>query len=1030
MLERIIALSLDRRGTVLLVVAVLAVAGIYAAATLPLDAFPDVTNIQVEVLCEAPGLSALEIERLVTQPVEMTMRGLPGITQLRSVTKYGLSVVTVVFDDDVDIYFARQLVFERLGEVNNRIPPGLHAEMGPVATAMGEVYQFTLAGPASSDPAQRMREETQLRTLVDWTIAPLLKAIPGVNEINAFGGYLKQYQIAVSPQLLQKYGLTVNDVVEAVERNNENVGGGTIDRYSEQMIVRGVGLVQSVDDLRSIVLRAVDGTPITLADVADVSVGEAVRQGASLIDGRREAVGGIVMMTRGENGMAVVRRVRDAVREIHASGVLPRGVVIRPYYDRSDIVGQSIRTVVQALLEGSVLVLLVLLLLLRSVRGAIVVLLALPLSLLVTFIVMKQSGLGANLMSLGGLAISIGMIIDATIIQVENVQRLLVAGNPGQDRKSVVLRAVLEVRRPSILGELVIATTFLPILSLAGLEGKMFTPLALAVVIALLASLLLSVFVIPTLCLAILRPHEERESAVMRAIRKAYVPVLSWCLAHRRRVLGIAIPLFAAALLLSTQLGSEFIPVMDEGAFDMDVQLLPGVSLPKALETTGLVAEKLKRFPELKTLVSRTGQTGIALEARGIDNTGFTGVLAPRSEWTSADSREDLMNVMRDTLAQIPGIAFSFSQPIQCRIDELVAGTKAQLIVKIFGDDRDVLARAADDVARVLSRLQGAADVVREQTAGQPYLTVTVDRSRVARHGLNVTDVLRVVEIAIGGKAATQVYEEGKVFDAVVRFPAKDRSALETIGALNVATRGGYSVPLDQLADVRVVEGPVQVSRENGLRRVGIELNVSDRDIGGFVAEAKAALRRDVRLPEGYYASWGGQFENQERATRRLLIIAPVAIGLIMLLLFLTFRSARLTGLVMITLPFSLIGGVFALFLSGQYLSVPASIGFIVLFGVAVLNGLVLVSHIAELRSGGLPLEDAVRQGCADRLRPVLMTAIISVFSLLPMLVATGPGSEIQRPLAAVVVGGLITSTLLTLLVTPVLYGLFEKRAS
>ena len=691
MLERLIASMLHRRAAVLALVAAILGAGAVALVHLPIDAFPDVTGVQVEVLSTAPGLSAEEIERQVTFPVENALRGLPRVAQLRSVTKFGLSVVTIVFDDGVEVYFARQLVFERLQEVDDRVPKGVTVSLGPVATAMGEIYQYTLDAPAPADSAGRIRALTDLRTLQEWVIAPLLKGVPGVSEVNSFGGYFKQYQVTVDPNKLLQYRLTLLDVSRAVEENNLNVGGNILERKAEQYIVRGVGLLTGEEDLKNIVLASHEGTPVSLRDVASVTAGQAVRQGGAMMNGSQEVVGGIVMMLKGENGREVVARVKDKVREINGSGVLPPGVRLAPYYDRSDIVGASTGTVTRALLEGSILVLIILYLSLRSLRAAAVVLMALPLSLLLTFIVMALIGLNADLMSLGGLAISIGMIIDATIIQVENVQRHLSLAVQKVGRLPAVLRAVLEVRKPSIFGELIIATTFLPVLSLQGLEGKMFTPLALTVAVALFSSLLLSIFVVPALCAMILRPGHAVDTGLMRGARRIYGTALSWVLEHKPAVLVPAVVLLLLAGLLTPLLGTEFMPVMDEGAFDMDTQLLPGVSLPQAQEMARLVQQRLGRFPELESVVSRTGQTGIALEARGVHKTGFTGTLKPRSAWTTASTREVLIDSMRSALSDMPGIAFSFSQPIQCRIDELVAGTRSQLIVKLFGEKIDIL---------------------------------------------------------------------------------------------------------------------------------------------------------------------------------------------------------------------------------------------------------------------------------------------------------------------------------------------------
>jgi cobalt-zinc-cadmium resistance protein CzcA len=1028
MLEKIVAYTLRQKGMVIFLSLLIIAFGIHSYQRLPIDAFPDVTNIQVEVVSHANGLSAIEIERNVTYPIEMSMRGLPDIEQMRSVTKFGLSIVTIVFKDSVDIYFARQLVFERLAEAREKVPKGVQVAMGPIGTAMGEIYQYTLEGTMPKDPLQMTAYLTNLRTIQEWIVTPQLKSVAGVNEINSFGGYFKEYQVIVSPEKLVKYALTVDDVYAAIGNNNQNVGGNVLEKSTDQYIVRGVGLIKNISDIETIVLKSQGGTPTYLRDVAQVKTGEAVRMGAAMKNGTGEAVGGIVMMLRGANSRDVVNRVKDKVREINENNVLPEGIKLAPYYDRSDIVNASVSTVNKALLEGSLLVLIVLYLLLNSFRGSFVVLIALPLSLLATYIVMKLVGISANLMSLGGLAISIGMIIDTTIIQVENVQRHLSEEGGKHPKLFTVLKAVMEVRKPSIFGELIIAITFIPILSLEGIEGKMFGPLAITVAIALLASLFLSVFVIPVLCILFLKPQAEEESFIMRYATKCYVPLLEYAMNRKKTILSAACLFLVASLFLVTKLGTEFIPVMDEGSFDMDVSMLPGVSLAKAMEVNQRAAEKLKQFDELDIVASRTGQTGVALDTRGPDKTGYVGIFKPKSEWKRDISKEELTNEMRKSLESVAGISFGFSQPIQCRIDELVAGTRAQLIVKLFGEDIELLNTKSAEIAKVLSTIKGGTDLAAEKVTGQPYLTVNIDRAKIARYGLNISDVQNVIEIAIAGKSASTFYEENRSFDITVRLPEEKRNSLETIKNILVTTKTGMNIPLAQLAEVKMIEGPVQISRQDGNRRIGIEMNITGRDIGGFVAEAKQKVKEKIKLPAGYYLTWGGQFENQQRAMNKLMVIGPVAIGLILLLLYITFRSIRLALLVISNLPFALIGGVFALFLSGQYLSVPASVGFVVLFGVAVLNGLVLVSRISQLRDEGFELQKAIRKGSLDRLRPVLMTASISIFSLIPMLLAGGAGSEIQKPLATVVVGGLVTSTLLTLLIIPSVYSWFEKR--
>ncbi len=1028
MLEKLISLTLTRRGMIIFISLLIIAFGTYSAYNLSIDAFPDVTNIQVEIISHADGLSAIEIERNVTYPIEMAMRGLPDIEQMRSVTKFGLSIVTLVFKDNVDIYFARQLVFERLGEARENVPKGVEVAMGPIATVMGEIYQYTLEGIMPGDSIAKIAYLANLRTIQEWIITPQLKSVAGVNEINSFGGYFKQYQVIIAPEKLLKYDLTADDVYTAIENNNQNVGGNILERSSDQYIIRSVGLIKNVSDIENIVLKTNEGTPTYIKDIAEVKIGEAVRMGAAMKDGKDETVGGIVMMLRGENSREVVQRVKEKVIEINENNMLPDGIKIVPYYDRTDIVDESIFTIIRALLEGSILVLIVTFILLRSFRGSAVILIALPISLLLTFVFMKLLGVSANLMSIGGLVISTGMKFDASIIQVENVQRMLNEGKSNVNRMSLILKAILDVRKPSIYGEIIIAITFIPILTLEGIEGKMFAPLAITVGLAIIASLLMSIFIIPQLCAIFLKPQAHKESPVMKFFSRTYLPLLRFSIRRKSIILMTAVVALILSLFLFTKLGTEFIPIMDEGAFDMDIALLPGVSLAKAMEINKIAGEKIKQFEELDISVSKTGQTGIALDTRGVDKTGYTGIFKPKSEWKRDISKEELTNEMRESLESIPGIAFSFSQPIQCRIDEIVAGTKAQLILKLFGDDIDLLKHKADEIAKVLSSIKGGTDLMTEKVSGQPYLTISIDRSKIARYGLNISDVQNIVEMAIAGKSATKLYEENRRFDITVRLPEDKRNSIDAIENIFVPTKSGMNIPLAQLADIKMIEGPVQISRQDGIRRIGIEMNISGRDIGSFVAEAKQKIKENVNLPAGYYLTWGGQFENQQRAMTKIMIIGPVAIGLIMLLLFVTFGSMRLALLVISNLPFALIGGILALYISGLYLSVPASVGFIVLFGVAVLNGVVLVSHISHLREEGMGLSEAIETGSMDRLRPVLMTAFITIFSLIPALISTGAGSEIQKPLATVVVGGLITSTILTLLIIPSVYSWFEKR--
>ncbi|MEN6308478.1 MAG: CusA/CzcA family heavy metal efflux RND transporter [Anaerohalosphaeraceae bacterium] len=1028
MIEKLMSFALNNRLLVVILVAAIIGFGMAAYKTLPIDAFPDVTNVQVEIVSNATGMSPLEIEQFVTYPVEMAMRGIPGLETMRSTTKYGLSVVTLVFQDEVDIYFARQLVFERLTGARENLPEGVECEMGPVVTAMGEIYQYTLEGSEPSDPNEKIAYLTELRTLQDWVVAPVLKGVAGVNEINSFGGYLKQFQVIVSPQQLLACKLSVQDVFEAIENNNQNVGGNVIETPTEQYIIRGIGLIRDQADIENIVLKSSDGVPVYIKDVAQVKSSHAIRQGVALKNGQGETVGGVVMMLKGENSRIVIERVKARVEEINASTLLPNGIKIKPFYDRSIIVGQSMDTVMKAMAEGVILVSIVIFLLLGTVHGAIVVAISLPLSVLVTFITMKLVGLDANLMSLGGLVISLGMIVDATIIQVENIQRHLGQNTDDKDRLVTILKAAVEVRKPSMFGELIIILTFVPIIMLEGMEGKMFSPLAMTVAIALLASLVISLFIAPGMSALFLRSGKEKHSRLLILAQKLYRPALEWSLKRKSAVVGLSVLLIAAAGVCVPRLGREFVPIMDEGAFDMDILLAPGTSLERSAMIADLVEKRLMQFEELETVVGKTGQTGIAIEARGVEKTGFVGSMKPRSQWKNAKTRDELFDKMRHAVEDIPGVAYGFSQPIQCRIDELVAGTRAQVIVRLFGDDAEILRQKTAQIADVLSGIEGNTDVVVEAAQGQPYISIRVDRHKIARYGMNVSDVLNVIDIALGSKPASTLYQDSRAFDLVLRLPGEFRNSARALSELMIDSRQGYSLPLSQLAEVVVEEGPVQISRENARRRMAVELNVSGRDIGGFVAEAQRQIRENVELPSGYYLEWGGQFENQQQAARRLMLITPIIVGMIVLLLFMTFQSMRLTLLVLCNLPFALVGGVFALMISGMYVSVPASIGFLVLLGIVVLNGIVLVSYIAMLQKNGAGLEQAVRQGCMLRLRPILMTALTTLFGLVGMLAATGPGSEVQKPLAVVVVGGLATSTLATLLVLPAIYGWFERK--
>ncbi|GMR04424.1 MAG: CusA/CzcA family heavy metal efflux RND transporter [Thermodesulfobacteriota bacterium] len=1027
MIDRLIYFGLRQRFLIVTAFVLLSVAGVFAFKKLPIDAFPDVTNIQVQVITEAAGMSPVEVEKLITYPIEIQMTGLPRMADMRSLSKFGLSVITVIFEDDVDIYFARQLVLERLIEAKEKLPEGAEAAMGPISTGLGEVYQYTLEKPDGSPPNDR--ELVELRTMQDWVVRPLLKTVPGVTDVNAFGGFVKQYQVVIDPDKLRKFNLTLNEVFDAVASNNENAGGNIIEHVSEQYLVRGIGLIRSIADIEDIVVKSHKGTPIYIRDIASVDIGPETRQGALVKDGKGEAVGGIVMMLRGASSREVVDGVKAKVAEINSKNILPSGIKIKPFYDRTELVKACLKTVTDALGEGGLLVVAVLFLFLGNIRSALIVATTLPVAALITFIVMQWMGLTANLMSLGGLAIAVGMMVDGSVVMIENIFRDLSEKDlKKESRLHVIFESAKEVGRPIVFGVIIIIIVFLPLFTLQGMEGKMFSPMAYTISIALFASLVISLTLSPVLASLFLKGGSDKDVFLLRWLKRIYMPLLAWSLKRKFRVLAIAIAALAASLALFPFLGAEFIPSLDEGSLTTQVIRLPSISLPESIEIEKKVQQTIMRFPEVESMVSKIGSAEIATDPMGPNVSDPIVILKPREEWTTAKTKEELVEKIREELEKIPGVGFNITQPIALRVDELISGVKSQIAIKIFGDDMDVLRKKAEEISRAVSKVRGVADLRVEQTAGQPYLTVDIDRRKIARYGINVADIQEIVETAIGGKSATEVFEGDRRFAVLLRFPENRRNSVDAIENIFLRAANGADIPLGSLAKVSISDGPVQVSREMSKRRIVVESNVDGRDIGGFVQEAQERIASEVTLPPGYYITWGGAFENQQRAMKRLSIIVPLTIALIFFILFSAFNSLKYAALIILNLPFALIGGIVGLWISGQYLSVPASVGFIALFGVAVLNGVVLVSYINKLREEGLGLEESILTGCERRLRPVLMTALVAILGLIPMLFATGPGSEIQKPLATVVIGGLITSTLLTLIVLPTLYRWFEEK--
>lgn len=1024
MIEALIRFSIAQRLLVLIAVAGLLLAGVFSFKVLPIDAVPDITNVQVQILTSAPALAPLEIERRITFPVEVGISGLPGVDEIRSVSKFGLSAVTVVFNDDIDTYFARQLVLERLNTIKQSIPPELgDPQMGPISTGLGEIYQYEIKPVGTVKP-----DLMTLRTAQDWIVRRQLMGMPGVAEINTYGGHAKQYQIKLDFQKLQSYGITVREVMEAVVRNNENVGGAYIEHAGEQYILRGVGLTSSAKEIGDVVVKTgKEGIAVYVRQLGDVVAGPAVRQGAVTIDGQGEAVVGIVMMLKGANSRSVVEQVSDRVKSIKSN--LPPGVALQPFYNRAELVDRTIDTVQHNLFEGAVLVILVLVCLLGNWRGALLVASVIPLSMVIAIICMNLFKVSGNLMSLG--AIDFGLIVDGAVVMVENTIRELAESQhrgSGESSKEVILRSCLEVSRPVVFAVAIITIVYLPILTLVGVEGKMFRPMAMTVVFALIGSLLLSLTYIPAAMTFLLSNKiSEKESLVIRYAKQIYAPFLDTAMACAKPTIAVAVVLLIVALSIFPFLGSEFIPRLDEGSIAIQIQQLPSVSLTQSIATTTQAEQILRSFSEVTKVVSKIGRAEVATDPMGVDSVDVYVALKPQTEWRT-QNRDELVTMMSDALTKkIPNANFSFSQPIALRTAELIAGVRSDIAIKIFGEDLDVLKRQADTISRIVRKIPGASDVKVEQIAGLPQLIVQTDRAAISRYGLNVEDVNNVVKSLVVGIPAGTLYEGEKQFDIVVRLTEPTSANIEAIKDILVPAANGARVPLKEIARVSIIDGPAQISREDRHRRIVVELNVRNRDIGSFVKDAQLAIDQQVKLPTGYYIRWGGQFENLQKATERLLIVVPLALLLIFVLLLTTFGSVKQALIVYSGIPFAIVGGIFALALRSMPFSISAGVGFIALFGVAVLNGVVMVSYINTLRANGLNLHQSVIEGALTRLRPVLMTALVASLGFVPMAISSTAGAEVQRPLATVVIGGLLTSTILTLFILPTIYEWLEK---
>ncbi len=1036
MINKIIDFSLNNRLLVLIGWLLVVAAGVRSLADLPIDAVPDVTNVQVQVLTNSPGLAPEEVEKIITFPVETSMSGLPKIEEIRSVSRFGLSLVTVVFEEGTDIYWARQLVGERLTEAREDIPEGYgKPEMGPISTGLGEIYQFEVKG----DPMCKRGEPNtdacytpmELRTILEWYVNYQLRSVPGVVEINSFGGELKTYQVSVDPDRLVAYGLNTGDVLEALEANNRNVGGGYIVHQSEQYLVRGEGLIENLDALGSIVLSHDQrGTPVYVRDVGRVEFAPMIRQGAVTRDGRGEAVVGIVMMLMGENSRVVAHRVEEKISQIEKT--LPKGVTIDTFYDRTELVQRTIGTVEKNLTEGGLFVIAVLLLLLGNLRGGLIVASSIPLSMLVAFIGMKAAGLTGDLMSLG--ALDFGLIVDGSVVMIENIVRVLHEQRNDRDIPHLdkVRAAAHQVARPVVFAVGIIMIVYLPILGLRAVEGKMFRPMALTVVFALLGSLIAALTLMPVLASFFLKKVSEKEPWLFSVAKLGYERVLPRVLGHRRTTFAAALAVFAASLTLVPFMGAEFIPRLGEGAIALQVWRLPSIALEESNEISTLVERVIKeKFPEVKTIVSRTGRAEIATDPMGVEVSDTYLILNPAESWRFG-SKEQLVGAIDEALKKnVPGAVFSYSQPIELRVQELISGVRSDVAVHIYGDDLGALKQKADEVARVLATVPGAADAKAEQTQGLPMLRVKINRDVIARYGINASRVLDVIE-TIGGKQVGTVLEGQKRFALQVRFDPSVRADLDGIRNLRVGVPQPdgpmLQIPVAQLADITVEDGPAQISRDRISRRINVEANVRGRDLASFVADAREAVDRGVKLPPGWTLEWGGQFQNLEQASKRLALLIPLAFLLIFFLLYSMFQSARLAVLIFLNVPMAITGGLVALFVRGMPLSISAGVGFIALFGVAVMNGLVLVSHVRQLIRSGIALEQSVLRGALERMRAMIMAPLVAALGFVPMAIATTAGAEVQRPLATVVIGGVVTSTLLTLFVLPAIFPWFAER--
>ena len=1023
MINKIFEYSLKNRILVFAATLSIIIGGIFSFQMIPIDALPDITNNQIQIFTNAPSLAPTEIERQINFPIETSMLNLPDVVEVRSLAKFGISIVTVIFDDDVDIYFARQLVFERLQSAKKDIPEGVEEpELGPVSTGLGEIYQYELVGNGYS--------AMDLRTAQDWIIARQIAGTPGIAELNTFGGLLKQYQVQIDPNKLISYQLTLPEVLNALKENNENVGGSYIEHRQEQYLIVGVGLIKSTDDLKKITIKTVNGTPVTFADIADITFGSAIRQGAVTSNGEGEKVVGITLMLKDANARVVIRDVKKRMDEIQKS--LPPGMKIVPFYDRTELVERAIATVEKNLAEGGLLVIIILFVFLMNIRGGFIVASVIPLSMLFALIMMKLTGISGNLMSLG--AIDFGLIVDGAVVLMENSLRRLSERNHGLSKLSLdetFLESFTEVGRPIVFGVGIIIIVYLPILTLQGTEGKMFKPMAYTVIYALVGALILSLTYVPAMTSLTMRSKiSEKESFIIRFLKPFYETILNWSLKNKWLVVIPTILSFLISIFVFTRLGGEFIPTLDEGDILIEFRRLPSISLSESIHTGQMLERELMKVPEVLGVVTKTGRPEIANDPMSVYQSDVYIKMKPREEWQSAKTKVGMIEILNEAMNRIPGVGGGFSQPIEMRFNELIAGVKSDIGIKIFGSNLDSLSSVGESVLKLISGIDGAADVRMQQVEGLPQILITPDRSKLSRYGLNVSDVNLLIETALAGKTVGKIYEEEKQFDLVVKFREEFRNSIPAIKELQLLDNSGQRIRLGDIAEIKTYNGPAEISHEAGQRLLIVESNVRNRDLSSFVAEIQAKINSEIKLPSGYSIRYGGEFENYERASNRLAIVVPLALVLILLLLYLTFHSAKQSLIVFTSIPVSIIGGILFLWIRDMPFSISAGVGFIALFGVSVLNGVVMITYFNQLLESGEDVMTAVTKGAMNRLRPVLMTASVASFGFIPMALSTSAGAEVQRPLATVVIGGLVTSTLLTLFLLPVLYSWVERRRS